>query len=83
MITLGEQQFVGQGSHARRFFGHSPHHAVKLTGAELAAGPVGIGDAADDAQRLAQLMACISDAAAHQPPWPQASLPAKPGSAVG
>ena len=46
-----------------RFVGHSPHHAVKLTGADPAAAPVNIGNAANDAQRFAQLVASVNDVA--------------------
>jgi hypothetical protein len=74
LVARGDRQRVGQGSHARGFVGHSPHHAVDLIGADLAAAPVLIGNAADDAQRRAQLMASVSDVAAQLPAGQAGSL---------
>ena len=67
LIARDDRQRIGQGSHACRFVGHSPHYAVKLIGADLATASAGIGNAADDAQRLAQLVASVSDVAAQLP----------------
>src|SRR5262249_27976296 len=62
--------------------GHPPHAAVKPPGGGLVAALVGTGDAVDDAQRVAQLMACIGDDAAQPPAGPAARPPRKPSCPI-
>src|SRR6266849_3170551 len=64
LIVRGEQ-IIDQHADTRGLVFYLAHHAVKLTGAELAALLVVVGSAADDAERPAQLAGGVSDDAAH------------------
>ena len=68
MIAGGDRQRSGQGSHARGFVGHSPHHAVKLTGADLAANAESLGVRVLRATTVADLRDALRQAKAEPGP---------------